>query len=53
MAWKVVRDEAEWSKATPLARDGLLRFRARLETDPFAVVARGQFPNARLTRLKP
>lgn len=48
MAWKVVRDEAEWSKATPLARDGLLRFRARLETDPFVVgdrIQRTLFPH--------
>lgn len=37
MAWRVVRDEAEWAKARELAREGLLRFKSRLEADPFAV----------------
>ncbi|HEV8360557.1 MAG TPA: hypothetical protein VGR28_08900 [Candidatus Thermoplasmatota archaeon] len=47
MEWSIVRDEEEWSRASALAREGLLRFRTRLETDPFAVgdrIQRTLFP---------
>lgn len=42
MVWRIVRDEVEWSAASPLAREGVLRARPRLEADPFAAGERIQ-----------
>lgn len=47
MAWAVSRDADEWANANALAREGTLRHKTRLQTDPFTAgdrIQRNHFP---------